>query len=139
MKRRLNVLMVEDNLADVLLMREAIGMEGLPLDIQAATDGEMAIAVIEKSEKDPDAPALDAVVLDLNLPKIDGFEVLRRIRASERYGNLPVIVVTSSDSIADRSGSAQLGASYFRKRPSYDEFLKVGSAIRRLLEENGLL
>jgi CheY-like chemotaxis protein len=137
--RPLNILMVEDNLADALLLREAIQMEGLDLNIQPATDGEMAIAAIERAEKDPDAAPLDAVLLDLNLPRVDGFEVLRRIRSSQRFQNLPVIVITSSDSLADRREGANLGAAYFRKRPDYDEFLKVGSAIRQFLEEHGLL
>jgi CheY-like chemotaxis protein len=131
--------MVEDNLADALLLREAIEMEGLPLNIHPAVDGEMAITFIEQSEKDPNAQPLDAVLLDLNLPKIDGFEVLRRIRASARYQRLPVIVVTSSDSMSDRQEGAKLGAGYFRKRASYEEFLKVGHAIREFLETNGLL
>jgi CheY-like chemotaxis protein len=131
--------MVEDNLADALLVREALGAEGLPLEIHAALDGEAAIAFIEKAEKDPLGTPLHAVLLDLNLPRVDGFEVLRRIRASERYRNLPVIVLSSSDSLSDRSGSAKLGARYFRKRPDYQEFLKIGSEVRRLLEDNGLL
>jgi CheY-like chemotaxis protein len=131
--------MVEDNLADALLVREAIGAEGLPLEIHSAADGEVAISFIEKAEKDPRGAPLDAVLLDLNLPKIDGFEVLRRIRASERYKDLPVIVLSSSDSVADRSGTAKLGARYFRKRPNYQEFLKIGPAVRQLLEDNGLL
>jgi two-component system, chemotaxis family, response regulator Rcp1 len=137
--RPLNVLMVEDNLADALLVQEAIQMEGLDLNIQPALDGEMAIAAIERAEKDPAAAPLDAVLLDLNLPRVDGFEVLRRIRSSERLRRLPVIVITSSDSPADRREGANLGAAYFRKRPDYDEFLKVGGVIRRFLEEHGLL
>jgi CheY-like chemotaxis protein len=137
--RPLNVLMVEDNLADALLVREAIQMEGLPLNIQPAIDGEMAIAAIEQAEKNPDASPLDAVLLDLNLPKIDGFQVLRRIRASERYHHLPVIVITSSDSLADRREGANLGAAWFRKLPDCDEFLKVGGVIRRFLGEHGLI
>jgi CheY-like chemotaxis protein len=137
--RPLKVLMVEDNLADALLVREAIQMEGLPVSIQPAIDGEMAIAAMEQAANDPAAIPFDAVLLDLNLPRIDGFEVLRRIRASERYRHLPVIVITSSDSLSDRRESARLGAAYFRKRPDYDEFLKVGGVIRRFLEEHGLI
>ena len=131
--------MVEDNLADALLVREAIQLEGLDLNIQPAIDGEMAIAAIERAEKDPDTAPLDAVLLDLNLPRVDGFGVLRRIRASQRFHQLPVIVITSSDSFEDRREGAKLGASYFRKRPDYDEFLKVGGVIRRFLEQHGLL
>jgi DNA-binding response OmpR family regulator len=131
--------MVEDNLADALLVREAIGAEGLPLEVLAASDGEMAISFVERAEQDPDAPSPDAVLLDINLPKVDGFDVLRRIRASERFKNLPVIVLSSSDSLADRTEGAKLGAGYFRKRPDYEEFLKIGAVVRRLLEDNGLL
>ena len=131
--------MVEDNLADALLVREAIQLEGLELNIQPALDGEMAIAAIERAEKDPDTAPLDAVLLDLNLPRVDGFGVLRRIRASQRFHQLPVIVITSSDSLADRREGANLGAAYFRKRADYDEFLKVGGVIRHFLEEHGLL
>ena len=131
--------MVEDNLADALLVREAIRVEKLPLEVYAAVDGEAAITFIEKAEKDPKAPAPDAVVLDINLPKIDGFEVLRRIRASERFKDLPVIILTSSDSPADLNESSRIGNGYFRKRPDYDEFLKIGPAIRDLLVKHGLM
>jgi CheY-like chemotaxis protein len=137
--RRLNILMVEDNLADALLVREAIRVEDLPLEVYTASDGELAISFIENAENDPDAPSPDAALVDINLPKVDGFEVLRRIRASEKYRHLPVIILTSSDSPSDTSEGARMGNGYFRKRPNYDEFLKIGPAIRELLEENGLL
>ena len=81
----------------------------------------------------------DALLLDLNLPRIDGLEVLRRIRAGGRYGNIPVLVVTSSDAPTDRSAAAQLGAGYFRKPPNYEQFLKLGAAVKTFLTENGLL
>lgn len=135
----LNVLMVEDNLADALLVREALRAEGLLLEVHAAIDGEQAISFIEKAESDPAAPAPDIAILDINLPRIDGFEVLRRIRSSPRFQNLPVMVVTSSDSPADRSESSRIANGYFRKCPDYDEFLKIGPAIRRMMEQNNLL
>jgi CheY-like chemotaxis protein len=116
-------------------MREAIRMENLPLDVHAVSDGEQAIAFIARAEEEPDAPSPHAMLLDLNLPKIDGFEVLRRIRASEKYGHVPVLVITSSDSPADRQEIQKLGASYFRKPPNYDEFLKLGKFLKRFLEE----
>ena len=110
-------------------MREAIHQEGLALEIHAASDGEMAVLFIERAENDPDAPAPDAVILDLNLPKVDGFEVLRRIRASERFCKLPVMVLTSSDSRSDRSEGLRLGARYFPKRASYEEFSEKSGAL----------
>ena len=131
--------MVEDNLADALLVREALREAGLSLEVHPAADGEIAITFIEKAESDPAAPVPDVVILDINLPRIDGFEVLRRIRASERFKNLPVLIMTSSDSPADKSESARIGNGYFRKCPDYEEFLKIGPAVRQLLETHGLL
>jgi DNA-binding response OmpR family regulator len=135
----LNLLLAEDNLPDALLVREAIRMENLPLEVHIASDGERALEFLKRSEQDQDAPRPHILLLDLNLPKVDGFEVLRRIRASEKYKHLPVLIITSSDSPADRSESAKLGAGYFRKPPDYEEFLKIGLALKRLLEEHSLL
>ena len=131
--------MVEDNLADALLVREALREAGLSLDVHPAADGELAIAFIEKAESDPTAPSPDVVILDINLPRVDGFEVLRRIRASERFRSLPVMIMTSSDSPADKNESARLANGYFRKCPDYEEFLRIGPAVRQLLETHGLM
>jgi DNA-binding response OmpR family regulator len=120
-------------------VREAIKAENLPVEIYMAADGERAVDVIASAEKDPNAPCLHVLVLDLNLPKIDGFEVLRRLRASDKFKDLPVLVVTSSDSPADRDEASKLGARYFRKPVTYEEFLKIGPFLRTYLEENGLL
>ena len=134
-----NLLLAEDNLPDALLVREAIRMENLPLEVSIAPDGERAIHLIMTAEKDPEALCPHVLVLDINLPRIDGFEVLRRIRASEKFKNLPVIVVTSSDSPADRRQAAALGARYFRKPVTYDEFIKIGAVLRQFLIDNGLI
>jgi DNA-binding response OmpR family regulator len=120
-------------------VREAVGAVGLPVEVYAATDGERAIDFIAKAEMDSDAPCPDVLLLDLNLPKIEGFEVLRRLRASHKCKNIPVVVVSSSDSPGDRSEAANLGARYFRKPVSYEEFLKIGPFLRAFLEESGLL
>ncbi len=124
---------------DALLVREAIKAENLPVEVYIAADGERAIDMIAKAERDPDAVCPDVLLLDLNLPRIDGFDVLRRIRASDKFKNLPVLVVTSSDSPVDRGEAARLGARYFRKPVSYDEYLKVGAFLRQFLRDSGLL
>jgi DNA-binding response OmpR family regulator len=131
--------LAEDNLPDALLVRDAIRMEDLPLDIHIVPDGERALDVIVKAENDPEAPCPQLLLLDLNLPRVDGFEVLRKVRASSKFKNLPVVVVTSSDSPADRNAAARLGAQYFRKPVTYDEFVKIGAFLRRFLTENSLL
>jgi DNA-binding response OmpR family regulator len=132
--------LAEDNLPDALLVREAIRLEKLPLEVHVASDGERAVDWIVKMERgDPDVPCPHVFLLDLNLPRVDGFEILRRIRASEKCKDVAVLVVTSSDSAADREMAAKLGAGYFRKPTSLEEFLKIGSVLRRFLEEKGLL
>jgi CheY-like chemotaxis protein len=132
-------LLAEDNLPDALLVREAIRMENLPLELHIAPDGEQAIEIIVKAETDPDATCPHVLLVDINLPRIDGFEVLRRVRASGKFKDLPVIVITSSDSPADRSEAARLGARYFQKPVTYDEFVTIGPLLRQLLEETGML
>jgi DNA-binding response OmpR family regulator len=135
----LKLLLAEDNLPDALLVREAIKKENLPLDVYIAADGEQALRFIENAESDPAAPSPNILLLDLNLPKVDGIEVLRKIRAGRKYKDIPVLIITSSDSASDRSASAALGARYFRKPPMYTEFLKIGPTLRSFLEEKGLL
>jgi CheY-like chemotaxis protein len=120
-------------------VREAIKMENLPLEVHIAPDGERAIDLIATAENDPAAPCPHVLLIDINLPRIDGFEVLRRIRASAKFKNIPVLVVTSSDSPADQREAAKLGARYFRKPVTYDEFMKIGGFLRQFLEESGLI
>jgi two-component system, chemotaxis family, response regulator Rcp1 len=131
--------LAEDNLPDALLVREAIRMESLPVELHIAPDGEQAIAFITRAENEPTAPYPDVVLLDLNLPKKDGFEVLRQLRASEFSKGIPVLIITSSDSPSDRTQAAELGATYFRKPPSYEEYLKLGSVLKQLLQARGLV
>jgi CheY-like chemotaxis protein len=116
-----------------LLVREAIGKENLPLDVHIAPDGKQAIDFIATAERNPDAPCPHFLLLDLNLPKVDGFEVLRRLRASEKLKDIPVLIVSSSDSPADRGRAAELGAGYFRKTPNYEEYMKLGQVLKDLL------
>lgn len=131
--------MGEDNLPDALLVKEAIRTENLQLQVYLAEDGERVVDFIARSEKDSAAPCPHVLLLDLNLPRISGFEVLLKIRNSEKYKNLPVIVVTSSDSPADRSRAAELGANYFRKPITYDEFLALGGYLRQFLQDRNML
>lgn len=137
--KRLNLLLAEDNLPDALIVREAIKIADLPLNIFIVADGQQAIDFIARAEQDATAPCPQLLLLDLNLPKKDGFEVLARLRASEKCRDVPVLVITSSDSPGDRSQAAQFGARYFRKPPSYDEFIKLGGVLRQVLRERGML
>jgi CheY-like chemotaxis protein len=137
--KRWNLVLAEDNLPDALLVREAIRKENLPVEVHGTADGESAVDFFTRVGKDPDAPCPHVLLLDLNLPKIDGLEVLRRIRSMERFKLIPVLIVTSSDSPEDRSQAAALGAHYFRKPVTYHEFLEIGAVLRELLQANGLV
>lgn len=135
----MKLLLAEDNLPDAILIREVIRNEMLPVDVVVASDGERAVEIFIKAEQDPLAPCPDLLLLDINLPKIDGFAVLRKIRAGQRCKDIPVLVITSSDSPGDRSEAARLGASYFRKPVSYEEYLQIGSVLRQFMKDNKLL
>ena len=133
----LNLLLAEDNLPDALLVREVVRMENLPLDVYFAPDGEQAVEFIARAEENPDAPCPDFLLLDLNLPKVDGFDVLRRLRSSHKCKDIPVLIISSSDSPGDRSRAAEMGAGYFQKPPSYDEFVRLGVVLKQLLKGTG--
>src|SRR5579862_9214326 len=74
-RQRFNLLLVEDNLPDALLVREAIRKEGLPIELYRVSDGQQAIDFIERAEEDPEAPCPHFLLLHLNLPKVEGFEI----------------------------------------------------------------
>jgi DNA-binding response OmpR family regulator len=132
--QRFNLLVAEDNLPDAVLVRQAIRAENLPFDVHIASDGQEAIDFIRRVESDPEAPSPHLLLLDLNLPKKNGFEVLRWLRESSRFKEIPVIVMTSSNSVADKNRAAELGAGYFRKPPDYDEFMKLGDVLKEILK-----
>lgn len=120
-------------------MREAIRSEELPVEVTVAPDGQAAMDIFDRAETDPDALCPQALLLDLNLPKVEGFEILRRLRGNEKFKTIPVIVVSSSESPSDRSRAAEFGAGYFRKPTSYDQFLKIGKVLRQMLVEKGMI
>lgn len=128
------MLLVEDNAADVYFMRTALAHEGIETEIFVAHDGEKAIEFVEAAETNPGAPCPQLVLLDLNLPRTSGAEVLRRIRNSPRCGDIPVIIVTSSDAPNDRAEAVSLGASrYFLKPHNIDDYFKLASVVKEVL------
>src|SRR5215210_4172070 len=90
------ILHVEDNEADVRLTREALREAGEDVRLSAVGDGEQALAYLRREGGFAEAPAPDLVLLDLNLPRKNGLEVLEDMRADEALAYIPVIVITSS-------------------------------------------
>lgn len=130
---KIPVLLVEDNPADVFLVEEAIKEHHLPVQLVVVEDGEAAIRFLERANDDAESVP-NVVVLDWNLPRRSGSEVLQHLRSSTRFPDVPVIVFTSSDSRWDRELASQLGATrYFRKSADFDEFMQIGDVLGEIL------
>ncbi len=128
-----HIVIAEDSGPDVILINEALRAAGVRDEIRVFPDGEECVRYLRSS---PDPPS--AIILDLNLPRLDGFEVLRVVRAEPRYARVPVAVLTSSRQEEDKRKAFDLGANAWITNPSkLDEFLtNVGQAVRRLLAAN---
>ena len=129
----LKILVAEDNRADVVLMQEALAEYALTYSLRVLSDGAETVSFLRSIDLNNHPACPDMILLDLNLPKVDGHELLRIIREHPVCSDVPVIVVTSSDSAEDRQRAAQLGATdYFRKPSSLEEFLKLGGIVKKL-------
>jgi two-component system response regulator len=121
------ILLVEDNPDDVMLTLRAFKKNNITNELIVAGDGEQALEYLlpaddRQPRRDRLQPAI--VLLDINLPKVSGLEVLRRLRADERTEALPVIVLTTSNEERDMVESYRLGAnSYVRKPVVFSDFL----------------
>jgi CheY-like chemotaxis protein len=121
--------LIEDNKTDVFLVQEAIRAHNLQVSLDVIEDGERAINFVEDLDGQTNALPPRLFLLDLNLPKRGGCDVLARIRQSPKCAGVPVVVVTSSD--LERTQTAELGATgYFRKPAGYQAFLAIGKVIR---------
>ena len=129
--RPARVLLVEDNEADVRLTREALREAGENVRLSAVGDGEQALAFLRREAGFTEAPRPDLVLLDLNLPRKDGIEVLAEMRADERLACIPVIVLTSSAAQQDIDACYARGANAFVVKPQdLDAFVDLIGAIR---------
>jgi two-component system, response regulator len=117
------ILLVEDNPSDVELTRRALQKSHIANRMIVAEDGQEALDYLFGS--DPHSNELPALILlDLKLPKVDGLQVLRQIRADERTSHLPVVILTTSNEEQDITQSYDLGAnSYIRKPVDFNQFV----------------
>ncbi len=120
----MQILLVEDNPADAGLVEEAFRDGRLLHDIHLAQDGVAALQFLRREGKFKDAPDPDLILLDLNLPKKDGREVLEEIKADPVLREIPVIVLTTSDDEADVHRAYGLHANCYLTKPvEIDDFL----------------
>jgi two-component system, chemotaxis family, response regulator Rcp1 len=113
----IHVLLIEDNPGDADLTRETLEASKLLLRISVVVDGAQALEYLLRQGPFTDAVMPDLILLDLNLPKMDGREVLRSIKAHEELRAIPVVILTSSDAERDVVESYQLGASCYVTKP----------------------
>ena len=126
----MRILVVEDNPGDVRLIREAFRETGLRVEFQVAEDGEKGLALLRREGQFREAPRPNLILLDLNLPKLDGKQVLAQIKADENLRSIPVIVLSSSRSGEDVASSYDGYANCYISKPIiFEDFVKVAAGI----------
>ena len=124
--REKTILLVEDNPDDVALTLRALKMNHILNKVIVARDGSEALDFLFGTGDSPPIETPELILMDINMPRINGLEVLERIRDNERTKLLPVVVLTTSDEDRDRIDSYRLGAnSYISKPVEFAEFNKV--------------
>jgi CheY-like chemotaxis protein len=122
------ILLVEDNPIDLDLTLRAFAAKKLSNPIHTARDGEEALQYMERWEKGEPKPVV--ILLDLNMPKINGLEVLQKIKSHPDFKTIPVVILTTSSESSDLQAAYQLGAnSYIVKPVDFAKFLDVANYI----------
>src|SRR5437868_3457038 len=130
---RLRIVLIEDNPADVFMLREAFRRASLPCDVTHLNNGEKAVDLFFGGHHRDEWRSPHLVILDLNLPRLDGLELLRAIRSNPEHRSLPVVVFTSSDSPLDRDAATALGIKAYIVKPSdLNEFMRIGVTLREI-------
>lgn len=125
-----HILLIEDNPADIELTRQCFRECRVLNEVHAATDGDTALAFLRRNGPFATAPRPDLVLLDLNLPGIDGREILTSIKRDPELQTIPVIVLTTSDADSDILEAYRLQAnSYLRKPVDLDEFIELADVV----------
>lgn len=128
--KKVDILLVEDNPGDILLTQEAFRSAKVANELYVARDGEEALQFLRKQGPHANAITPDIVLLDLNLPRIDGREVLQEIKSDPNLRKLPVVVLTSSEAETDVARTYDLHVNCYVVKPiDFDKFMDVVQAI----------
>ena len=126
MDDEIQILLVEDNPGDVRLTQEALRGAKVANDLQVVGDGEEAIEYLRRRGRYVDAPRPDIVLLDLNLPRLDGREVLMDIKSDPDLAKIPIIILTSSTAERDIHSAYELHANCYISKPvDFTEFIEA--------------
>jgi CheY-like chemotaxis protein len=134
-KQRYQILVAEDNQADVTLVHEALRHHGLDCEINLIGDGARVIDYLRGLDLNSHCVAPDLLLLDMHLPKCDGEDILKALRSTERSAQTPVVVMTSSTaSELEKLAQKHAALHYFRKPSSWGEYMHLGNIVRNILE-----
>jgi CheY-like chemotaxis protein len=124
--KRFCVLLIEDNPGDVRLTQEAFRESGDQIDLQVVMDGVEAVAYLMREKEYADSPVPDLILLDLNLPKWGGRQVLDKVKKDDKLKRIPIVVLTTSNASADVSACYDLHANCFINKPvDFDNFFLI--------------
>lgn len=132
--RTIRILLVEDSRSDVAMIAAAFEEGHFSYDVQVVGDGEPALAFLRHEFPYDEARRPDVVILDLNLPRMDGRDVLRAVKSDDRLKAIPVVVLTTSSAEADISRCYELHANgYITKPLRFEGFVEIVRAMENLL------
>lgn len=132
----IDILLAEDNLADILLVQRALSEHGIKHELHIVRDGGEALDFLARMGLPNGTRCPDVFLLDLNLPKAEGAEILREFRRHPECTHIPVIAVTSSGMPRDRAQMTELGVDrYFRKPSDLNAFMDLGRLIREVIAD----
>jgi CheY-like chemotaxis protein len=134
--RKARILLLEDNPSDVELLRRAFRGAELECELLVIEDGAEALAFVRQEGKYAAAPPPDLVILDLNLPKYDGLEVLEAMRLSPAFAEALIAILSSSSSPREQEKTREFRVERFiTKPPDLEEFMRIGLTLKSLLRE----
>jgi CheY-like chemotaxis protein len=127
------VLVIDDNAPDVMLISEALRDQGLTFNLTHLKDGEEAVSKL--AQRSTDFHSYDLIVLDLNMPKVSGIEVLSSFRSIPELKKIPILVLTSSLAPDEQESVCRLGADRYLNKPAdlYEFLAAVGSIVKELV------
>jgi len=125
------ILMIDDNPTDVLLIKEAFAFCETDSEVYVVEDGVYALEFLKQQGQNIHAPRPDLILLDLNMPRKNGFEVLAELKADPELNSIPVIIYTSSVAKEDIKAAYNSHANgYIRKSVDFDECIKIAQSIK---------
>ena len=135
-KKLIKILLAEDNDDDIVMIQDAFARSRIINSFDVVKNGEEALkSLCPPAGTEPSAYVPDAILLDLNTPKSDGFEVLIKLKQSPRLARVPIAIITSSQATSDKHRTVLQGTRYIQKPAQLEEFLNtVGKAVHEMLE-----